>query len=198
MKTLIIVVLTYCAIGALSCLSVRIKRVGEIDIEELEDKTSEKFTTKRKDHELHERPFKKRTKGMKWGSSKGGFKNKQTMTNNVLKLSETLLGPCGERRLNKTFTSQNCNPVTVELSMCGGFCDVNMQDVSSFSKQINTKACTFCGPTEYEEKMLYFHCNSSKGKRRRWKLEVRKIFVPKKCACLKDSCYKRNKVSSEK
>jgi len=109
------------------------------------------------------------------------------------------LGKCEGKKINKTYVAPNCNPVTVESLMCSGTCDSNPEILSNDILSFKTiESCTFCGPTKYEKKLVFFQCHSASTKlRRRWKLEIRKILIPKSCGCLEDFCYNLNKVSNE-
>ena len=110
-------------------------------------------------------------------------------TNDIAVLRATVLGPCLGRLYNQTLTAENCADVIIENLVCGGVCDVKPTE--------NNKICTFCGPVDYEERLVFFQCHTGSVIRRRWKMRAKKILTPKKCACMTDLCYKRNRISVE-
>ena len=183
-------IINMCIVYLNFCYSTRTKRIEE------EDKPRSR--TKRIDFVVEEMDRSKRTKRIEQEKSLHNEKRTKDkpMTNDVQTLQNIYLGSCSGQKVNQTFTSTFCTPVTVEVLVCGGICDANIKALVEKSALIDEQ-CTFCGPPEYEERFLFFQCNTDKGKKRRLKMDVRKIFIPKKCVCLKDSCYKRNKLSNE-
>lgn len=128
--------------------------------------------------------------------------NEIESNNDINNLRESVLGSCRGQKFNRTYSSPDCEDVTIETLICGGICEPSptqlFTDYFNFNDNENAyDACTFCGPQEYEEKLIFFQCHSGNVKRRRWKLKVRKIYTPKACGCIKDSCAKLNMVSHE-
>lgn len=119
-------------------------------------------------------------------------------TNDINNFHTSLYGFCRAQKLRQTFTAKGCENVTIETVVCGGVCQNALQtfyDIGSIESAFET--CKFCGPLEYEEKLIFMQCYKGVEKRRRWELTVRKMFVPKTCGCIKESCHKLNKVTAE-
>ena len=119
-------------------------------------------------------------------------------TNDINKLRQALFGHCRGQKINQTFSAKNCEEVTVESLVCGGVCQyqaLSFNDITNLDNAYDT--CSFCGPLDYEEKIVIMHCHSGNVKRRRWKIEVHKLYVPKTCGCLEQPCHKLNSISRE-
>ena len=118
--------------------------------------------------------------------------------NDINNAASSLYGFCRAQKLRQTFSAKGCENVTVETVVCGGVCQAPLHtfyDIEDIEKAFET--CKYCGPLEYEEKLIFLQCYKGTEKRRRWKLEARKMYVPKKCGCIKESCHKLNKVDSD-
>ncbi|XP_066931755.1 uncharacterized protein [Clytia hemisphaerica] len=119
------------------------------------------------------------------------------LDNDIHNAASTLYGFCRAQKLRQTFSAKGCENVTVETVVCGGVCQAPLHtfyDIEDIEKAFET--CKYCGPLEYEEKLIFLQCYKGTEKRRRWKLEARKMYVPKTCGCIKESCHKLNKVDS--
>ena len=119
-------------------------------------------------------------------------------TNDISNFHTSLYGFCRAQKLRQTFTAKGCENVTIETVVCGGVCQDALQtfyDIGGVESAFET--CKYCGPLEYEEKLIFMQCYKGVEKRRRWELTVRKMYVPKTCGCIKESCHKLNKVTAE-
>lgn len=132
------------------------------------------------------------------GEMKGTKERRKHDGNEISNLQMSLYGYCGGRKLKQTFTAPGCENMTVETLVCGGICQAPIQTFHSIQDiERAFETCKYCGSLEYEEKLVFMQCYKGAEKRRRWKIEVRKMYVPKTCGCIQESCYKMNKVSSE-
>ena len=119
-------------------------------------------------------------------------------SNDIHTFRTSLYGFCRAQKLRQTFTAKGCENVTIETIVCGGVCQDALKtfyDTGDVEKAFET--CKYCGPLEYEEKLIFMQCYKGVEKRRRWELTVRKMYVPKTCGCIKESCHKLNKVTAE-
>ena len=119
-------------------------------------------------------------------------------SNDINNFHTSLYGFCRAQKLRQTFTAKGCENVTIETVVCGGVCQDALQtfyDIGGIESAFET--CKYCGPLEYEEKLIFMQCYKGVEKRRRWELTVRKMYVPKTCGCIKESCHKLNKVTAE-
>lgn len=125
--------------------------------------------------------------------------NEIEINNNIPHLRGSVLGICRGKKVNRTYSTKNCEDVTIEMLVCGGVCEPTpLQLFENFFHLNGYDTCTYCGPEEFEEKLIFFQCHSgSRAKRRRWKLELRKITIPKSCGCVREPCHKLNVVSQE-
>lgn len=118
--------------------------------------------------------------------------------NDITSFRTSLYGFCRAQKLRQTFTAKGCENVTIETVVCGGVCQDALQ---TFHETEDVKkafeVCKYCGPLEYEEKLIFMQCYKGVEKRRRWELRVRKMYVPKTCGCIKESCHKLNKTTGE-
>jgi len=122
----------------------------------------------------------------------------EIVENEIGNLQKALYGFCRAQKIRQTFSAQGCENVTVETVVCGGVCQAPLQtftDIEDIEKAFKT--CKYCGPLEYEEKLVFMQCYKGTERKRRWKIAVRKMYVPKTCGCIKESCLKLNKVSAE-
>ena len=127
-------------------------------------------------------------------------KDQQLILNDISQSLRSLSQPCHGQLVNQTIEVPGCKPVVIETLICGGVCQMQLTPVwvkDSSEIAFFQDTCSFCGPTGYEVKIVLTQCQFGKPEQQLWRTMIKKVHAIKGCQCLKDLCYRQNKITSE-